>query len=81
MQGYINALKGDDKDVDEARQFAQAQLDKAKTLKATIEVEIDGAVTEAQIAAFATGLEQARIHVRKARAAALSETHEDEVDE
>lgn len=81
VQGYINALKGDDPAVVESRKLAQTELDKASALKTTIEGAIDGATTEAQIAAFATGLEQARLHVRKARATALSENHQDEVDD
>lgn len=81
VQGYINNLKGEGTELAEVRKLAQSELDKASALKATIEGAIDGATTEAQIAAFATGLEQARVHVRKARATALSESNEDEVDE
>ena len=81
VQGYINALKGEDTEVVELRKLAQTELDKASALKTTIEGSLDGATTEAQIAAFATGLEQARIHVRKARATALSESNQDEVDD
>ena len=81
VQGYIKALKGEDKDTVEARTNAQAELDKASQLKSEIEGAIDRATTDAQVDGFALGLEQARLHVRKARALSLAEKPEDEDDD
>lgn len=80
VQGYIDALKGDDKATVEAREQAQSELDKASELKASIEQAIEHASTDAQVDGFALGLEHARLHVRKARAHALF-NKQDEDDE
>lgn len=80
VQGYIDALKGDEKATVEARQLAQAELDKASELKASIEQSMENATTDAQVDGFALGLEHARLHVRKARSQALF-NKQDEDDE
>lgn len=81
VQGYINALKGEEKSVQELRTAAQEELDKASRLKSEIEPVLDGATTEAQVDGFALGLEEARLHVRKARAKALSLKDDEDEDD
>ncbi len=81
VQGYINALKGEEDTVVAARKSAQEELDKASQLKSDIEAVLDNATTDAQVDGFALGLEQARLHVRKARAISKAESAEDDEDE
>lgn len=81
VQGYIDALKGDETSVQELRVAAQEELDKASKLASEIEPVLDNATTEAQIDGFALGLEEARTHVRKARAKALSLKDDEDEDD
>lgn len=81
VQGYINALKGEEDTVVAARKSAQEELDKASQLKSDIEAVLDNATTDAQVDGFALGLEQARLHVRKARAISKAESPDEDEDE
>lgn len=72
VERYIERAKCDSTETKTTREQASDELDKARKLKVDIESAIDGVTTEAQIAAFATGLDQARLHVRRARALILS---------